>query len=317
MPSYAIVGSGWGGTVWTHAVRALADHHVVERVGAAPWGADVIVVATPPATHAAVALDLAGTGVTVLVESPLATTLVDADLLVAATEAGARIAATSHLLHAPLVRAFLARTREIGAFRHVGLRAATVDRTEDSPAHPDGAGVLTTVAPNALAVLQVALGPDRPVEVRGRVVGRRADGRPSAVTASLTTLSGAEITLEFDDAAPVTLWDLQIASETSAVRLELQPDPHLEQLGVDVPSPPRLHVAEPPQLEVFGYLDQVVEAAHDAATGRPPWLGVTFGRNVVDLLCAIAEATTHDEPVAVPWRGRRDRSLAELVAPTG
>lgn len=314
MPSYAIVGSGWGGTLWAHAVRASVDHTVLDRVGTPPWGADVVVVATPPATHAAVALDLAATGVAVLVESPVATTLEDADRLVAAVDAGARVAATSHLLHAPLVRAFLARARDLGALRHVGMRAASVDRGADGPAHPDGAGVLTTVGPGAVAVLLATLGGDRPVAVRARVERRHDDGRPAAVTAAITTDSGTHVTFDVDDAAASAVWDVQVASGSSALRLELQPDPHLEQLGVDLPTPARRYAIEPAQLETFGYLDQVAEAGADLLAGRPPWLGVTFGRAVLEVLCAAAASTTVDSPVQLPWSGPRDRSVADLLA---
>jgi len=317
VPSYAIVGSGWGGALWRHAVRSLPEHRVVEPVGEAPWGADVVVVATPPATHAAVALDLSATGVAVLVESPLATTLADADRLVGAVAGGARIAATSNLLHAPLVRAFLARAEELGTLGHLGLRAVAADRATDGPAHPDPAGVLCTVGPGAVSVVLATLRADRPVAVRASVLRRRDDGRTSAVEVTLGTASGTVATLEIDDAATAPIWDLQVASASSALRLELQPDPHLEQLGVDLPAPARRYAVEPAQLETFGYLDQVAEAGADLLGGRPPWLTATFGRNVLEVLCAAAEACASGAPVEVPWRGDRTRSLADLVAGPG
>ena len=70
-----------------------------------PAGADAVVVATPPALHVPQALAALRAGAAVLVEKPIATTLQDADALVAAEEAGGIVVYAENLAFAPVVRA--------------------------------------------------------------------------------------------------------------------------------------------------------------------------------------------------------------------
>lgn len=73
-------------------VPTFAD--VEELVAAA--APDVVHVVTPPSTHAAVAVDLLGRGVHVLVEKPMALSLAEADAMVAAAERAGKHLTVDH-----------------------------------------------------------------------------------------------------------------------------------------------------------------------------------------------------------------------------
>ncbi|MGZ4758896.1 MAG: Gfo/Idh/MocA family protein [Acidimicrobiales bacterium] len=89
-----------------------------------PAGADVVLVATPPARHAADALQAIGAGAKVIVEKPLATTLAQADALVEASAgAGHALGYAENLAFAPIVVAAVALAGELGPLRHVEVSA--------------------------------------------------------------------------------------------------------------------------------------------------------------------------------------------------
>ncbi|NMR20962.1 Gfo/Idh/MocA family protein [Cellulomonas fimi] len=78
---------------------------------------DVVVVCAEPTRHARLALAALGAGAHVLVDKPLATTLADADALVAAAERAGRVCAVVNRTHAPALR----RARAWVDAGHIGL----------------------------------------------------------------------------------------------------------------------------------------------------------------------------------------------------
>jgi hypothetical protein len=108
------------------------------------------------------------------------------------------------------------------------------------------------------------------------------------------------------------VWDAQAASATSAVRLELVPEPAVELNGVAL----RLPIAPPglatDQLHHLGYLGQTAAVAADVAAGRAPRVGPVLGRLLLDVVCAAYTAARTGEAEAVPFTGPRDRTPHEL-----
>lgn len=83
----------------------------------APDGADLVVVCSEPTRHARLALAALEAGVDVLVDKPLATSLADADAVVAAAERAGRVCAVVNRTHTPALR----RARGWIDAGHVGL----------------------------------------------------------------------------------------------------------------------------------------------------------------------------------------------------
>ena len=108
------------------------------------------------------------------------------------------------------------------------------------------------------------------------------------------------------------MWDAQASSPDGVVRLELLPRPLLERNGVEVrlpPPPPDL----PAPLVELGYLDQLATFAAEVAGGRPPSVGVAFGRSVLDVICAAyASAGAGGAWVPLPFEGPRTRTPLQL-----
>jgi myo-inositol 2-dehydrogenase / D-chiro-inositol 1-dehydrogenase len=84
-----------------------------------PGGADVVVVATPPALHRREAERAVGGSAAALVEAPLAATMDDADRLVAAADRGGRVGYAENLVHSPAVVEALGACRRLGSLTHL------------------------------------------------------------------------------------------------------------------------------------------------------------------------------------------------------
>jgi predicted dehydrogenase len=334
MPTFALAGSGRMASVWAHAIGQLPGHqisHVASRdperararaaeIGARacryeelPAGADVVVVATPPAAHADQALAAVRAGAGVVIEKPLATTLLDADRLVAAADGGGRIAYAENLLFSPYVRDAVGRARQLGPIVHLEARSLQARPTwGDFLTEGWGGGVLFDLGVHPLAVVLVAAGDDRPVAVSARLDGSPDHPTDEWAEVWLTFASGLRARVEASWRAETAVWDMQAASEHSVVRLELLPEPHVEQLGEDLPHPRRRHAAEPPHLEQFGYLDQVVELGMELTSGSTPYVDAHFGRFVLDVVCAAYRSAATGAPESLPFTGPRDCTPLEL-----
>ncbi len=127
---------------------------------------DAVVVATPAATHAELALEAMRRGVAVLVEKPFALRVEDAEAMVArARNEGVLLAAGHLLLYDPAVRAMLdsVAKRSIGVVRHVRTRRLGWGRLRS---HED---VWWSFAPHDVSVVLAVMG-ERPT------AAWRADG---------------------------------------------------------------------------------------------------------------------------------------------
>ena len=122
------------GGVKVLAVASRDPAHAAERAGQMhaaacgyddlPAGADVVIVATPPARHAADVVHALGRGASVIVEKPLCTTLAEADALVAAAgPGGGGVGYAENLAFAPVIERALEITSGLGELRHLEVRA--------------------------------------------------------------------------------------------------------------------------------------------------------------------------------------------------
>jgi len=279
-----------------------------------PAGADGVVVCTPPALHAEQALRAVRAGAGALVEKPLCTTLDDADALVAAADAGGRIAYAENLVHAPIVRLALEHAAQLGSIDVLEVRAIQARPTWGDFLTEDwGGGVLFDLGVHPVAVALLLAAPARPVEVRATLEG--ATDHPVD--------EHAEVAIAFDSgliARVVTswrggdqpTWDAQASSPEGVVRIELLPDLLLERNGVEVPLP-GVPEGVVPQLEQLGYLPQMESFALDLAHRRTPEIGAAFGRSVLDVVCgAYASAGNGGAWMDLPFTGARDRTPLQL-----
>ena len=286
-----------------------------------PAGADVVVVATPPARHAADALELLPTGVGVLVEKPFARTLAEADQLVAAADdAGQRLAYGENLAHAPVVVAMLRQTRRMSAVTHLDVRALQgLPTWGDFTSDDWGGGVLYDLGPHPLALavlLGRAAGAGEVVGVTAQVRG--GDGHATDEHAEVTVrfasgLTGSVVASWQHPGAPV--WDAQVASADAVVRCEILPTTELSVNGDDVAlTPQRSRMApEVGALDALGFVEQLRAFADDLGERRRPIMDAPFGRHILEIICA-AYASDRDGGVEVelPFTGPRWCSPLEI-----
>jgi predicted dehydrogenase len=330
MTSVAIAGAGVAGRL--HAAAAaessgISIRQIVSRTadGAAQLGvevgtdhgtfaelsrrAEVVVVATPPESHLELALGAIDAGQAVLVEKPLCATLDEADRLIAAVDvAGAVAGYAENLLFAPSLDVALSHRKGLGPLRHLSARSEQPPPEWGhflEPLH-DG-GVLFDLGPHAIALLLSFAAPAEPVGVRAELSSTRADGADDHAVVSLRCSDGTvgEATISWRASAPA--WDLQAASDSGVVRLELIPQIAVESQGLDV---------TPPSTEGLivdlGYRDQLqgFGGALSGRGGRVCPLG--FGRLVLEVICAAYLAAGQRTEVPLPYAGPRDRTPLSL-----
>jgi predicted dehydrogenase len=204
-------------------------------------GIHAAVIASPPSTHAALALDAIDAGADVFVEKPLAMTVADADRCVAAAAARGRVGMVGHLLrYHPAVERLvdLALQGDLGELRH--LSASRLSMNGDV-----SASTLWALGPHDLSVLQ-ALGPSPIAGIEARAVGPDhlvLDARVAAGTTARIELSrshpikerrlcviGSRRTALFDD---VRAPDRIAIGEGASVAREIEV-PWREPLAVEV-----------------------------------------------------------------------------------
>jgi myo-inositol 2-dehydrogenase/D-chiro-inositol 1-dehydrogenase len=338
---WALAGAGWISAIHALAISTLPGSRVVavasrteesaaRRVAETggrvvayedlPAGADIVVVATPPSRHATDALRAMAAGAAVVVEKPLCTTLADADRLVRVADAGGVLVYAENLLFADATATALSEIAVLGRLRHLSARALQPRPTWGQFTRRHwGGGVLFDlgVQPIALVVraarsVPVAVSatfdssPDIEVEDHARVSLRFDDGLV------------AEVEVSWRHRTPV--WDLQAASDTGVVRYDLLPEVALERNGEPVALPPLPvrdeGVSAPPQLDRYGYVEQLRDAEASSRAGRSSAVSdVHVGRDLLEIVCAASEAARTGEEVALPWTGPRDKSPVELWRP--
>jgi myo-inositol 2-dehydrogenase/D-chiro-inositol 1-dehydrogenase len=279
-----------------------------------PAGADLVVVCTPPARHVDDAMSALQGGAAALVEKPLATTLADADRLVAAaTRHPGRVGYAENLAHAPAVVAALARRPRLGTVTHLEARVEQPAPTwGDFLTEGWGGGALFDLGPHPLALAVLLARPARPVAVSARLAGGEGHPVDEHAEVNLRFDSGlvAQVLVSWRSTGDV-VWDVQAAGATGVVRIELLPHPVLEVDGEPVALPADHRPLPDPKLAELGYCAQLATMAGDVANGREPAMGAAFGREILDIVCAAyASAGAGGAAQAVPFTG--DRNLTPL-----
>ncbi len=339
MTDYALAGAGWISAVHGLAVRALRDGRVVavasrtEASAAArvaetggsvvayeelPAGADIVIVATPPSRHAIDALRAMAKGAAAVVEKPLCTTLDDADRLVRVVEAGGMLTYAENLLFADPVSRALPEIASLGPLTHLTARAMQPrPNWGDFTRRHWGGGVLFDLGVHPLALVLRAVGTARPVGVRAAFDASDDVEVEDRASIQLRFDTGLVASIEASWREEQSIWDLQAASETGAVVLELLPEVVLERNGEPIELPaPSPDADHPPQLEQFGYIEQLRDAEMAWRSGRSSAISdVHFGRQVLEIVCAAALSARSNTETPLPYVGPRDRPPIELWRP--
>ncbi|HEX2562872.1 MAG TPA: Gfo/Idh/MocA family oxidoreductase [Acidimicrobiales bacterium] len=278
-----------------------------------PGGADVVVVATPPALHRREAERAVAGGAVALVQTPLAATLDDADRLVAAAAQGGRVGYAENLVHSPTVVEAVAACRRLGSLTHLELRFAQGRPDWGDHLEPSwGGGALFDLGVHAIALALLAAAPARVVAAEAQLHAGAGLELDDDATLTLVFDSGLRAEVRATWRAPAPTWEAQAAGPDGAVRLELVPHASVEINGVPVAltSPPPGLAS--PQLHHLGYVAQLEALSADIEAERPPTPGPQLGRHLLDIMCAayVSARTGREEPV--PFTGPRDRTPLQL-----
>jgi predicted dehydrogenase len=275
-----------------------------------PAGADALVVATPPSSHLALALAGVRAGVPVLVEKPVTATLSQADELLAAAERSAAVVRVAeNLLHAPAWCAAWALRESLGAPEHVSARAVQPAPDWGHFAQPLAVGgVLFDLGPHPISLV-LALAASAPVGVSAQLRSTRDDGADDDATVSIRFGSGLVAQVVVSWTSDQVVWDLQSASGTGVLRVELLPEILVEHNGEPIALPGPRHQVPDPRLEQFGYVDQLADLLGDAPGGQD----VHAARQVLEVICAAyASAGEGGSEVTLPFTGDRTRTPMQL-----
>jgi myo-inositol 2-dehydrogenase / D-chiro-inositol 1-dehydrogenase len=333
MVALAFAGAGFVTGIYGLAVEAQADLRVVhvasrstrsaqrraaQTGGVAcgyadlPGGADVVVVATPPALHRREAERALAGGAAALVLTPLAATLDDADRLVAAAQGG-RVGYAENLVHSPTVVEAVTACRRLGGLTHLELRFAQGRPDWGDHLEPSwGGGALFDLGVHAVALAVLAAAPARVTAVEAQLHAGAGLELDDDATLTVVFDTGLRAEVRATWRAPAPTWEVQAAGAEGAVRLELVPHASVEINGVPVAltSPPPGLAS--PQLHHLGYVAQLEALSADIDAGRPPTPGPQLGLHVLEIVCAayVSARTGREEPV--PFTGPRDRTPLQL-----
>lgn len=267
-----------------------------------PAGADIVIVATPPATHFDHVVHCLERGAAVVVEKPMVATLNEADRLVMIAERhGNRVLYAENLAYAPSVRTWISHIADMGALQHLSVRMEQSPPTWGGFLEPHwGGGVLFDLGVHPIALLVLTARAARwgeVVSVSARLDGAATD-EVADVTLRFATGSTAHLLVSWRG-SDIPHWSLQAASRSGALTLELLPEVTLERNGDPVEL--RTPTVDPPMLETLGYLDQLRAFRADLESRSTPWMNVAFGRWIMEIVCACYVSAHNDsDPVPVP-----------------
>lgn len=299
-----------GGTSARHLAGQLDARKV--SVDALPAGADVLIIATPPESHLALALAGIEAGATVLVEKPFTSTLAEADTLIGAldavpgatpAESGRRLMCGENLLHSPLWVRAMELLPSLGPLGHLSLQTVQPPPDWGHFAEPlQSGGVLFDLGPHPIA-MALGLAGGNPIGVSAELSSGRPDGADDRAELKLRFASGLVAELAVSWTAQDPYWGVQAASNSGVLRIELVPEPSLESNGETVPILLR-HQTPDPRIESMGYVDQLLDLVSDQAHGRGQSAGAA--RDVLEIICAgYASAGVGGTEVPLPFTGDR------------
>ncbi len=282
---------------------------------------DVAVVATPPFDHAAAALTWAERGVPVVIATPVAATLAEADRLVAAEQGGARFLFGSSMPSAPVAQELFRRVSDVGEIGHLSARSIRPAPDWGGFLDPSwGGGVMSHPAVHPLSLVLLigrVAGLGAPVEVSAEL---RGVGGSVPGSAQVDTEASVELRFASGPVASVAVdwrddrhraWDLQVAGAGGVVRLDMDPAPTLEVDGAPVPLR-RVAPADEQPLEDVGLTPMFRTLWADITEDRPTVMNAAFGRDVLEIVSAANWSSGAGGPTPLPFTGPRDRTPIAL-----
>lgn len=277
-----------------------------------PAGASAVVVATSPGSHARLAHQAIDAGCAVLVEKPLCTTLADADALVAAEEAGARVLYGENLAFAPVVVEARRQVATMGPLGFIEVRTLSPRPTWGDFLFPTwGGGVLFDLGVHPLALALLLAGDDRPVSVTAVLTSSADVVVDDHAEVVVTFASGLQARVEASWRHHDVVWDLQASSDTGVVRAGLFP-PELERDGEPVPFGSGAPAGVDPHVVELGYVRQMHALGALARDAAVPEMSAAFGRRVLDVVCGAYASAGSGGPVPLPFAGPRDATPLSL-----
>jgi predicted dehydrogenase len=210
----ALVGRGrWGRNI-ERTLATFSDVAVVPASRGEPpiLGLDGVLIATPGATHADVALPYIEAGVATFIEKPMTTSVADAERLVAAaSRSGAPVSIGHIFLHHPAFATLLAHLPDIGRVRRLEAQGMNDRPRKDAsvlwdwlPHHLSMAHAIFGRLPRAVAAQDSSGGSGCAAmvdfDLDGASMACEVSWR-SAVARSHLRVTGDEGALEFDDKA--------------------------------------------------------------------------------------------------------------------
>ena len=223
-----LVGRGrWGQNI-ERTLRSFPEVSltIIARGDSAP-GLDGVVIATPSATHAEVALPYVAGGVPTFIEKPMATAVADAERLRDAAEQSGAIVFVGHIfLHHPAFLAALELLPKLGKIRYLACEGVNDRPRRDSsvlwdwlPHHLSMAGAIFGRAPTEVCAWKLAGAATAEAAVAkfrygDAVLLSTASWHSPAAQKKMTAI-GADATLIFDDNAERKLALYDKRGETS------------------------------------------------------------------------------------------------------
>jgi predicted dehydrogenase len=279
---------------------------------ALPYGADAVVVCTPPDRHCVDTLHSLRSGSVVMVEKPLASTLRQADEIV---DAGGQVLYAENLAFSPLVVQTNEIARQIGSLNFIEIRMLSAQPSWGDFLNPErGGGVLFDLGSHAIALALLLAGSDAPESVSASLRSSAGIDVDDEAELFINFASGLRARIEATWTHPDAVWDIQVSSDHGVVRTELLPQPTIEHNGDSVTLPAtRADIA--PQLEQLGYIEQM-RMLRDVVNGTPSPIDARFGRRVLDVICAAYAAAGRGQQVPLPFSGSRDSTPHQLWSDT-
>ena len=149
--------------------------------------ADALIVATPPRTHAALALAILGSGKSVLVEKPLATSVVDARRMIEAADSRSLVLMVGHTFeHDAAIWKLreIANSGELGEIRYIDSARLNLGLYQTD------VNVIWDLAPHDVSIVNFILGPRRLRCRHGATATRTARSRTLRTSSSATPGTG-------------------------------------------------------------------------------------------------------------------------------
>lgn len=314
---HAMASVATGGSIGVVASRSDARaRERAEQTGAKvvgidelPGDVDAVVVCTPVDRHARIAERVLAAGTPVLIEKPIASTLADADALVALE---GRVLYGENLAFAPVVRRAIDLAHTIGALQYVEVRTLSQRPSWGEFLDPArGGGVLFDLGAHPIALALLLAGDDEPRRVECTLSSSDDVTVDDHAVATIEFASGLVARIEASWRSPDLAWDLQASSASGVVRADLLPLVDLEHDGEPVALPPERSDIDL-RLSRLGFLEEHLELAR-VIDGGTTAMDARFGRAVLEVICgAYASAGIGGASTPLPFTGPRDRTPHQL-----